>query len=110
MGGVGAHKEGLVPRAVAVLHHLVQTSQHKGNLTVTQAGQQAALLRSQAYSHAYCSCLLRGCRSASEDQSNDVKQSLYLCVCAALMIGATPQLVDLQCPGAAPHKLPHSCD
>ncbi len=39
VGAVGGHKEGLVPRAVALLHHLVQTSQHKGSLTVTQSGE-----------------------------------------------------------------------
>ncbi|KAL0041483.1 hypothetical protein WJX79_005071 [Trebouxia sp. C0005] len=65
VGAVGGHKEGLVPRAVALLHHLIQTSQHKGSLTVTQS---------------------------------------------ALTTGVTPQLLDLQCPGAAPQKLPQSCD
>ncbi len=39
VGAVGGHKEGLVPRAVALLHHLVQTSQYKGSLTVTQSGE-----------------------------------------------------------------------
>jgi len=39
VGAVGGHKEGLVPRAIALLHHLVQTSQHKGSLTVTQSGE-----------------------------------------------------------------------
>ncbi|KAL0042112.1 hypothetical protein WJX77_003665 [Trebouxia sp. C0004] len=65
VGAVGGHKEGLVPRAVALLHHLVQTSQHKGSLTVSQS---------------------------------------------ALTTGVTPQLLDLQCPGAAPQKLPQNCD
>ena len=41
VGAVGGHKEGLVPRAVALLHHLGQTSQHKGTLTVTQSGKHA---------------------------------------------------------------------
>ena len=39
VGAVGGHKEGLVPRAVALLHHLIQTSQHKGALSVTQSGE-----------------------------------------------------------------------
>ena len=44
VGAVGGHKEGLVPRAVALLHHLIHTSQHKGSLTVTQSGEQECAL------------------------------------------------------------------
>lgn len=39
VGAVGGYKEGLIPRAVAVMHHLIETSQHKGTLVVTQSGK-----------------------------------------------------------------------
>lgn len=39
VGAVGGYKEGLIPRAVALLHHLIETSQHKGSVVVTQSGK-----------------------------------------------------------------------